>query len=75
VSKDKYDSKYAKVLREFKAGQLRHGGSGQIVRRDDVAKAIAHSEATKASKGRRKKKRRGNLRGVLKKHYGGRNEN
>lgn len=74
MSKDRYQGKFSKVMREFKAGQLRHGGSGQVVRRDDVAKAIAHSEATKTSK-RRKKKRRGNLRGVLKKHYGGRNEN
>jgi hypothetical protein len=70
VSKNKYDGKFSKVMREFKAGKLRHGGSGQIVRRDDVAKAIAHSEATKTSK-RRKKKRRGNLSRVLRKHYGG----
>jgi len=70
MSKNRYDSKYADVLREFKAGKLHHGGSGEIVRRDDVAKAIAASEAEKAVK-KRKKKRRGRLSGVLKKHYGG----
>ena len=72
MSKGKYDSKFATVMREFKAGKLRHGGSGQSVRRDDVAKAIAHSEATRVSKPKRKKKkRRGSLNRVLRKHYGG----
>ena len=70
MSKDRYQGKFSKVMREFKAGKLRHGGSSQVVKRDDVAKAIAHSEGTKASK--KRKKKRGNLRRVLKKHYGGR---
>ena len=74
MSKGKYDGKFAKVMREFKAGKLRHGGSGNVVKRDDVAKAIAHSEAIKASKKKRKKRSNGRINSVLKEHYGGRNE-
>ena len=45
MSKDERRAKAAKVMREFHAGKLHHGGTGKIVRNVKVAKAIAMSEA------------------------------
>ena len=45
-------TKYEKVMREYAKGRLRHGGSGKIVKRPDVAKAIAASEASRYRKNR-----------------------
>lgn len=42
--------KIAKVMREFHAGTLRHGGSGEIVTSSQVAKAIAMRMGAKAEK-------------------------
>lgn len=57
-------SKFAKVMREFYKGELHHGSTGKVVRRADVAKAIAASEAgvsrskSKKSKSKSKSKRK-----------------
>ena len=37
--------KFKKVMREFESGTLRHGSTGAVVHRPDVAAAIAYSEA------------------------------
>ena len=46
----KAKAKIGKVLREFKHKELRHGSTGKIVKDLKVAKAIAFSEARKATK-------------------------
>ena len=52
--------KVAKVMREFHAGTLHHGGTGRIVpkSRPDIAKAIAMSEAGLSKKKKKKKLKR-----------------
>lgn len=49
--------KFARVMREFKAGTLRSGGTGNIVRDEDVAQAIAARESEKAVRASEKRKR------------------
>ena len=48
--------KASKVMKEYHAGTLYHGGSGKVVTRPDVAKAIAMSEGRAAEKTARKRK-------------------
>jgi len=48
-------SKVKKVMKEFKAGKLKSGGSGKKVKSKKQAIAIALSEAGRAKKNRRKK--------------------
>ena len=45
------EQKVAKVMREFEAGTLHHGSTGEIVKDRKVALAIAMSEGRKAAKG------------------------
>ena len=42
--------KFAKVMREFKAGTLHLGKTGTIVRSEDVAQAIAARQAGEAGR-------------------------
>jgi hypothetical protein len=51
VAMNKKRKKIKKVMREYSKGKLKHGGSGDTVKRKDIALAIAHSEA-----GKRKRK-------------------
>ena len=42
--------KFGMVMREFEAGKLHHGGSGEIVTSPKVARAIAASESRRLAK-------------------------
>lgn len=53
----KGNKKFGKVMHEFKGGTLHHGGSGEVVKREDVAHAIAASEQRKADERKKKRKR------------------
>ena len=50
-------AKIRKVMREFKAGELRSGGSGKRVRSRKQAIAIALSEARRIEKGRKRRRK------------------
>jgi hypothetical protein len=55
--KGKGAKKVAKVMKEYKSGKLKSGGSGKKVKSRKQAVAISLSEARKASRGRYGKKK------------------
>lgn len=57
-------AKFRKVMREFKAGKLHHGGTGEIVKRREVALAIAASESGMPKQGKRRNEKLGKSRKV-----------
>jgi hypothetical protein len=50
-------AKVAKVMKEFKQGKLKSGGSGKTVKKKDQAIAIALSEAGISKRGKRNGKK------------------
>jgi hypothetical protein len=57
--KGKGAKKVSKVMKEYKSGKLKSGGSGKKVTSRKQAVAIALSEARKVSKGKYGKKKKG----------------
>lgn len=50
AKKSKFDKKYATVMREYSKGKLRSGVKKRPVKSAEQARAIAYSEAKKATK-------------------------
>jgi len=50
-------TKVSKVMKEFKQGKLKSGGSGKTVKKKDQAVAIALSEAGMSKRGKRNGKK------------------